>query len=69
VHTETDGEPVIVHGLERAIPARGVDADRTHFDTVLARVADDLGWRVEAHGLRVQKGGAEYVGVMALHPR
>ena len=41
--------------LQRAVPARGIDADRTHLDAVLACVAHDLRGRIEPHGLRVQQ--------------
>jgi hypothetical protein len=35
---------------------------------MFARVADDLGGRVEAHRLGIQKRAAEDVRMMALHP-
>ncbi len=54
--------------LERAIPATGVDARWPHLDAMLARIADDLCRRVEAHGLRVHQRGAEHVRMMMLHP-
>ena len=46
----------------------GVDADRAHLDAMLARVADELGGRVEAHRLGVEQGRAEDVRMVALHP-
>ncbi len=36
-----------------------VDIDRPHLDAVLARVADDLRRRIEAHRLRIEQRGAE----------
>ena len=54
--------------LECAIPATGVDARRPHLDAMLARVADDLCGRVEAHRLRVHQRGAEHVRMMVFHP-
>jgi hypothetical protein len=36
-----------------------------HLDAVLARVAHQLGWLVEAHGLAVEDGGAERSGSAA----
>lgn len=66
---EADGEPVLtVGGLKGAVPAAGVDADRADFDAVLTGVANDLGRGIEPHGLGVQQGGAEDVGVMAFQP-
>ena len=66
---EPDGEAVFVVGrLQRAVPAGGVDADRPDLDAMLARVAHDLGRRVEAHRLRVQQRGAEDVRMPALQP-
>ena len=43
-------------------------ADRPHLDPMLARVADDLGGRVEAHRLGVEQRRAEDVRMMMLHP-
>ena len=37
---------ITVARLERAIPSRGIDADRANFDIVLLRIAHDLRWRV-----------------------
>lgn len=54
--------------LERAIPARGVDADRPNLDAVLLRVAHDLGWSIEAHRLTVEQRGAEDIRVPAFEP-
>ena len=44
--------------LQRAVPARGVDADRPDLDAVRAGIAHDLRRRVEPHRLRVQQGGS-----------
>src|ERR1700730_4021130 len=69
-HAEPDGEAVSPAGrLQRAIPARGVDADRPNIDAMVARIAHDLGRRVEAYWLRVQERRAADVGVMAFEPR
>ena len=46
-----------------------VDIHRTHLHPVPARIADDLGGRVEAHGLTVQEGAGEDLRVMVLEPR
>jgi hypothetical protein len=35
---------------------------------MLARIADQLGGGVEAHGLGVEQGGAEDVRMIMLHP-
>ena len=66
---EPDGKAAVVLGrLQRAVPARGVDADRADLDAVLARVAHDLGRGVEAHRLRVQQRRAEHIRMPALQP-
>ena len=54
--------------LQRAVPARGVDADRADLDAVLARVAHDLRRGVEAHRLGVEQRRAEHVRMLALQP-
>ena len=54
--------------LQRAVPARGVDADRADLDAMVARVAHDLGRRVEAHRLGVEQRRAEHVRMMAFEP-
>ena len=36
---------------------------------MLLRVSDDLGWGIEAHGLGVEQGAGEDLGVVLLHPR
>ncbi len=41
---EPDCEAVPPAGrFQRAIPARGIDADRPNIDAMIARIADDLG--------------------------
>ena len=40
--------------LQRAIPARGIGADRAQLDAMVARIAHDLGRGIEAHRLAVQ---------------
>ena len=54
--------------FQRAPPLRKIDVHLAQLHAVLAGVADELGGGVEAHGLGVQHGGAEDVGVVALHP-
>ena len=54
--------------LERAIPARGVDAHRPHLDAVVARVAHDLGRGIEPHWLGVEERRAEHIGMPTLPP-
>jgi hypothetical protein len=39
-----------------------------HLDAMLARVADDLGGRIEAHRLRVQQPGRERRRIFPLQP-
>src|SRR5664279_2293982 len=36
---------------------------------MVERIADDLGWRIKTHRLRIEKGGAENIRVMAFEPR
>jgi len=55
--------------LQRTVPAARVYARRANHDAVLARIADDLCGRVEAHRLRVHEARAEHVRVVMLHPR
>src|SRR3546814_3968368 len=45
-----------------------VDRHGPHLDAMLARIADDLRGRVEAHRLRVEQRGAKDVRMMMLHP-
>jgi hypothetical protein len=53
---ETDREAILIIGrLQRAVPARGVDADRPDLDAVIARIAHDLRRRVESHRPCVQE--------------
>ena len=44
------------------------DIDRPHFDTMLARIAHQLRWRVEAERLAVQQRGEKGIRVVALQP-
>ena len=54
--------------LERAVPAGGVDVDVAHRDAMVARVAEDLRGRVEAHRLAVEERRREGGGMVALQP-
>src|SRR5262249_19087793 len=54
--------------LQRAVPVAGVDIGMAHLNTVLARVAYQLRWLIEAHRLTVEDGGAEGVRIVALDP-
>ena len=45
-----------------AVPVAFVHIDRAHLNTVLARVADDLGGGVEAHRLGVKQPAAKAAG-------
>jgi len=54
--------------LQRAVPLRAIDIDWPYLHAVLARIAHQLRGRVEAHRLRVQNGGKEYIGMVAFHP-
>ena len=55
-------------GLQRAIPVGMIDVRLAHLDAMLVRIAHDLGWRVEAHRLRVQQRAAKTLGIAALEP-
>jgi len=66
---EPDGEAVFFGWFQRAIEAGRIDADRPDIDAIVARIADDLGRRVKAHRLRIEKRGAEDIRVMAFEPR
>lgn len=66
---EAHREAAVVLGrLQRAIPARGVDANRPHIDSMRDRVPDDLGRRIKAHGLSVQQRRAEHIRMPAFQP-
>ena len=68
-HAQADGEmSILARRLKCAIPAARIDADRANLDTVVGSVADDLRRQVEAHGLGVEEGRAEDVGMVAFHP-
>ena len=60
--------PAALARLQRAVPVAVVDVDLADLDAVVDRVAHELGRGVEAHGLGVEDGGAEHVGVVALEP-
>ena len=45
------------------------DADRPHFNAVIARVAHQLRRRIEPHGLAVDERAGESRGFMTLEPR
>ena len=45
-----------------------IDVDLAHLDPMLARVADDLGRRVEAHRLRVEQRAGERRRIVAFQP-
>src|SRR5947209_11039482 len=55
-------------GLECGVPIRMIDVDRMHFDAMLAHVPHDLGRGIESHGLRVEQGCCECIGITALEP-
>ena len=59
---------VVIGRFQRAIPARGVDADWPYFDPMGLGITHDLRWCVEAHRLGVQQRGAEHLRMPALHP-
>src|SRR5690606_9445557 len=64
-----DGEVALVTGrLERAIPMGEIDANGPDLDAMLPSVAHDLGRGIESHGLRIERGAAERVGMPAFHP-
>ena len=54
--------------LQHRIPLREGDIDGQHLHPVFARIAHDLGRRIEAHGLAVQQAGGEHLGEDALQP-
>ena len=67
--TEPDREVVLPFGrLHRAVPARGIDANRANLDAVIAGIAHYLRGRVEAHRLRVQESRTEDIRMMAFEP-
>ena len=45
--TKADGKALVIDGLERAVPARGINADRADFDAMLLGVTNDLCRRVD----------------------
>ena len=69
-HAQAEPDSAVFSCLlfNRAVPAAAVDADRAHFDLMVAGVADDLGGRVETHRLGVEQGRAEDVRMVAFHP-
>ncbi len=68
--TKAERQPVPCPALsfQMAVPAALIDADGAHRHAMVARIADDLGRRVETHGLGVEQRAAEYLRVMMLHP-
>ena len=54
--------------LQRAVPPAGVHAHGTHLHLMRARVADQLGGSVEAHGLGVEQSRAENLRMIIFHP-
>src|SRR5712691_13244219 len=59
---------VFANRFQGAVPFAEIDIDRAHQDTVLLRVADDLGRCVEPHRLAVEESAGEDFGVDALDP-
>ena len=58
-----DGKLVLCIGqLEGAVPARGINADRTHLDVMITRIAHDLSGCIKAHWLGIQQCRAETSG-------
>ena len=54
--------------FQRRVPAAVHHVGRQHAHAVAASVLHQLGWRVEAHGLGVEQGGQEGLGLVALEP-
>ena len=54
--------------LQRAVPDGKIDVDVAYVDSMIARVADELGRLVKSHRLRIQDRGAEHVGIEGLEP-
>ena len=54
--------------LQPVVPSAEVHVDRAHLDAVLAGIANDLGRRVESHGLGIQQRTGEHIRMVALEP-
>src|SRR3546814_4419990 len=52
--------------FERAIPMAVIDRHGPHLDAMLARIADDLRGRVEAHRLRSEEHTSELQSLMRI---
>ena len=55
-------------GLEHIVPMRMIDIDLAQFDTMFARIADDLCGCIKAHGLRIEQGAGKDIGIATFHP-
>ena len=53
---------------KQIVPTAGVDIDPAHLDPMLARIADQLRGRVEAHRLGIQQRAGEHRRMMAFEP-
>src|SRR5260221_5035801 len=58
----------IAIGFERVVPMTVIDIQRPDLDSMLAGIADDLRWRIEAHRLAVKQSGGEDVGIVIFDP-
>ena len=68
-HAEPHSELIFyVCRFKRAIPARGIDADRLDFNAMVAGIAGDLRRSVKPHGLRIQQRSARDFRVPAFQP-
>ncbi len=63
---EPQRQPALAVGLQEIVPGAEVHVDMAHFDAMLARVAHDLGRRIEAHRLRVEQRAGERGGMELL---
>src|ERR1700730_18218473 len=55
--------------LQRIVPTTRIYVDRPDFDAMLAGIANDLRWRVEAHRLCIEKGASEHSRMVTFEPR
>src|SRR5205085_6025430 len=55
-------------GRERAVPVAGRNVGGQHGDAVALAVLDQLRGRIETHGLRIEHGRQESLGLVALEP-
>ena len=65
---QPERERAVFARFQRVVPFAETHIDGAHFDIMLARIAHDLGRRIETHRLRIEQRTAERGGMMALEP-